>query len=55
MQESALVFSSCYVANDALLGVLPHMMPDLHIFSDAGARSPRLAARLPWARSTHSR
>jgi len=35
-KESALIFSSCYVANDALLSVLPDFMPGVHIFSDEG-------------------
>lgn len=35
-KESALVFSSCYVANDAFLSVLPDFLPGVHIFSDEG-------------------
>lgn len=35
-KEAALVFSSCFVANDALLSTLPMLMPDLHVFSDQG-------------------
>lgn len=32
--EAALVFSSCFVANDAVLSLLGQKMPDLVIFSD---------------------
>ena len=35
-KEAALVFSSCYVANDAILGMLPSFLPNVHIFSDQG-------------------
>ena len=35
-KEAALTFSSCYVANDALLSALPSFLPGLHVFSDAG-------------------
>lgn len=35
-KESALVFSSCYVANDAILGMLPAFLPNVQIFSDQG-------------------
>lgn len=33
--EAALVFSSCYVANDAVLSLLGQKIPDLVIFSDS--------------------
>ena len=33
-QEAALVFSSCYVTNEATLGTLPKIFPDLLVFSD---------------------
>lgn len=35
-KESALLFSSCYVANDSTLFTLLRLIPDCHIFSDAG-------------------
>jgi len=35
-KESALVFSSCYVANDATLTTLGKMLPDCVYFSDEG-------------------
>lgn len=33
-KESALVFSSCFVANDATISTLIQMMPGCHVFSD---------------------
>ncbi len=33
-QEAALVFTSCYVANEATLGTLPKIFPNLVVFSD---------------------
>lgn len=35
-KESALVFTSCYVANDTTLFTLAKQLPGCHIFSDAG-------------------
>lgn len=35
-KEAALVFSSCYVANDSTLFTLAKLLPNCHIFSDAG-------------------
>lgn len=35
-KDSALVFSSCYVANDATLSTLGKMLPGCVVFSDAG-------------------
>lgn len=35
-KDSALVFTSCYVANDTTLYTLAKMLPNCHIFSDAG-------------------
>ena len=35
-KDSALIFSSCYVANDATLSTLGKMIPNLVYFSDAG-------------------
>lgn len=35
-KEAALIFSSCYVANDSTLFTLPKLLPGCHIFSDAG-------------------
>ena len=35
-KEAALVFSSCYVANDSTLFTLAKALPGCHIFSDAG-------------------
>ena len=35
-KDSALVFSSCYVANDATLSTLGKMIPGCVVFSDAG-------------------
>ncbi|XP_059610233.1 5-aminolevulinate synthase, erythroid-specific, mitochondrial [Phlebotomus argentipes] len=35
-KESALLFSSCFVANDSTLFTLSRLLPGCHIFSDAG-------------------
>jgi 5-aminolevulinate synthase len=35
-KEAALLFTSCYVANDSTLFTLAKMLPQCHIFSDAG-------------------
>lgn len=35
-KEAALVFTSCYVANDTTLFTLAKLLPGCHIFSDAG-------------------
>lgn len=35
-KEAALLFSSCYVANDSTLFTLLKLIPSCHIFSDAG-------------------
>lgn len=35
-KEAALIFSSCYVANDSTLFTLPKLLPGCHIFSDEG-------------------
>ena len=35
-KESALLFSSCYTANDSTLITLGKQLPSVHIFSDAG-------------------
>jgi 5-aminolevulinate synthase len=35
-KEGALIFSSCYVANDCTLFTLAKLLPNCHIFSDAG-------------------
>ncbi|KAJ8939325.1 hypothetical protein NQ318_005686 [Aromia moschata] len=34
-KEAALLFTSCYVANDSTLYTLGRMLPDCHIFSDS--------------------
>ncbi|XP_054168614.1 5-aminolevulinate synthase, erythroid-specific, mitochondrial-like [Oppia nitens] len=36
LKESALLFTSCFVANDSTLYTLAKALPDCHIFSDAG-------------------
>lgn len=35
-KEAALLFTSCYVANDSTLFTLAKMIPGCHVFSDAG-------------------
>lgn len=35
-KEAALLFTSCYVANDSTLFTLARLLPGCHIFSDAG-------------------
>ncbi|XP_003744200.1 5-aminolevulinate synthase, nonspecific, mitochondrial [Galendromus occidentalis] len=35
-KEAALLFTSCFVANDTTLFTLGKLIPDVHIFSDAG-------------------
>lgn len=35
-KEAALIFGSCYIANDATLSTLGKMMPNCVVFSDAG-------------------
>lgn len=35
-KEAALLFTSCYVANDSTLFTLAKLLPDCHIFSDHG-------------------
>ncbi|XP_037946201.1 5-aminolevulinate synthase, erythroid-specific, mitochondrial [Teleopsis dalmanni] len=35
-KEAALLFTSCFVANDSTLFTLAKMLPNCHIFSDAG-------------------
>lgn len=35
-KDAALLFTSCYVANDSTLFTLAKMLPNCHIFSDAG-------------------
>jgi len=35
-KEAALLFTSCYVANDSTLFTLAKALPGCHIFSDAG-------------------
>ncbi|XP_050527444.1 5-aminolevulinate synthase, erythroid-specific, mitochondrial isoform X2 [Daktulosphaira vitifoliae] len=35
-KEAALLFTSCFVANDSTLYTLGKMIPDVHIFSDSG-------------------
>ncbi|XP_037806953.1 5-aminolevulinate synthase, erythroid-specific, mitochondrial [Lucilia sericata] len=35
-KEAALLFTSCFVANDSTLFTLAKLLPDCHIFSDAG-------------------
>jgi len=35
-KEAALLFTSCYVANDTTLFTMAKMLPDCHILSDAG-------------------
>lgn len=42
-KEAGLVFSSCYVANDAILSTLGSMLPDCVIFSDAGNHASMIA------------
>ena len=42
-KESALVFSSCYVANDATLSTLGKMLPGCVFFSDAGNHNSMIA------------
>lgn len=35
-KDSALLFTSCFVANDSTLYTLAKLLPGCHIFSDAG-------------------
>lgn len=35
-KEAALLFTSCYVANDSTISTLAQMLPNCHIFSDSG-------------------
>jgi hypothetical protein len=35
-KQAALIFTSCYVANDTTLYTMAKMLPGCHIFSDAG-------------------
>ena len=42
-KESGLIFSSCYVANDATLSTLCNMLPGCVIFSDAGNHASMIA------------
>ncbi|KAL9920190.1 5-aminolevulinate synthase [Glossina fuscipes fuscipes] len=35
-KEAALLFTSCFVANDSTLFTLARLLPDCHIFSDSG-------------------
>lgn len=42
-KEAGLIFSSCYVANDATLSTLCQMLPDCVIFSDTGNHASMIA------------
>lgn len=42
-KDAALIFTSCYVANDTTLDTLGKMLPGVHIFSDAGNHASMIA------------
>lgn len=45
-KEAGLVFSSCYVANDSTLFTLARLIPDCHIFSDAGNHASMIQGKI---------
>jgi 5-aminolevulinate synthase len=44
-KEKALLFTSCYVANDTTLFTLARLLPGCEIFSDAGNHASMIQGR----------
>ena len=53
-KEAALLFTSCYVANDTTLFTLGSMMPGCIIFSDAGNHASMIHGKLRLTRLSHN-